>query len=278
MKTISEIAMKFRGVRLRNGCSRTCSTVACILAMCLAIPVGAQGPGTPSASRASVSKAYGKLPLYFEKNTGQSSNEVRFLSRGAGYGLFLTPTESVLELQVREPINPSNGSKATGNPKSLLRGPKARPELTLKQSVVRMKFLGTKGATRVSGVDDLEGKSNYVLGNDPKKWVTNIPTFAKVQSSSMYPGVDVLYYGSQGRLEYDLLLDAKTDPSVVRIGIEGTKKISLSKSGDLRMETETGTLTLQKPVMYQVSVTGKKLVPGNYVLRSATEVGFQVSD
>ena len=225
---------------------------------------------------ASATKAYGGLPLYFEQNIGQSAPQVKFLSRGAGYGLFLTPTETVIELQKAE-------VKATGKKQGgrtaideFTRSLRSKPETTVRESVVRMKFLGTKGASRLVGVDDLEGKDNYLLGNDPTKWFKNVPTFAKVQCTGVYPGIDALYYGTDGRLEYDLVVQPHADPGVIRFGIDGANKLSISKSGDLLLETELGPLTWQKPVMYQMTSTGRKQIEGNYVKRSDNEVGIEI--
>src|SRR5260370_12004802 len=49
------------------------------------------------------SEAYGKLPLSFEENQGQTAREERYLSHGSGYELFLTPQEAVLALHPNVP-------------------------------------------------------------------------------------------------------------------------------------------------------------------------------
>src|ERR1700733_2641323 len=199
---------------------------------------------------------YPKIPLYFEKNIGQTDAQVRFLYRGGGYGLFLTPTEAVLKIQSGAE-SPDSGKTSPKEPK--LKDPRGRVPTDLKNAVVRMRFLGAKKKAEITGIDELEGKINYFIGNDPTKWLTSVPTFAKVKYSEIYPGVDVVYYGNQGHLEYDLQLQPKVDPSVIRLKVDGTKRFSLTKSGDLMMETEIGKLVLQKPVMYQMDGAEKKL-------------------
>jgi hypothetical protein len=80
-----------------------------------------------------------------------------------------------------------------------------------------MKLLGSNPHRRVEGLDPLPGKSNYFVGNNPAKWHADIPTYAKVKYRDVYPGVDLVYYGNQGRLEYDLVLSPGTDPNVIRL-------------------------------------------------------------
>ena len=122
-----------------------------------------------------VSETYGRLPLYFEANRGQTDPQVKFISRGDGYVLFLTSREAVLAL------NAPTGQPAEGA-----------------QTVVRMRFVGADSEPRVSGEEESPGKANYFIGNDPAKWRRNVPTYAKVRYENVYPGVDLVYYGNQG--------------------------------------------------------------------------------
>src|SRR2546430_6344127 len=57
--------------------------------------VGFACPAT-AAREARVSETYGKLPLHFEANQGQTHQDVRFLARGPGYSLYLTAAEGVV--------------------------------------------------------------------------------------------------------------------------------------------------------------------------------------
>ena len=212
---------------------------------------------------------YAKIPLHFEKNVGQTNAQVRFLSRGRGYGLFLTPTETVLALSAKEPVSKDLRYLSLQRPTG---GPPA-----VKHSVVRLSFQGTQAKSSVVGVDELEGRTNYLIGNDPKKWHTDIPLFSKVQYSQIYQGVDVVYYGSQGRLEYDLLLAPKADPRVIRFHTEGADRVTLTKMGDLQLQTSTGTVVLRKPDIYQVDEQGRKPVKGGYILEANNEIGIAIA-
>jgi hypothetical protein len=144
----------------------------------------------PPVAKAQIQEAYGKLPLYFEANRGQTDQRVRFLSRGARHTLFLTPTEAVLAL--RSASHPSRVASIVKEAPDATTKPTQETQL----AVLRMKFVGANSKTRVEGQDELPGKANYFIGNDPKKWRANVPTYAKVQYRDLYHGIDLIYYGN----------------------------------------------------------------------------------
>ena len=164
-------------------------------------PTGA----TPNA-RARLSEGYGKLPLRFEINQGQTDAQVRFLVRGGGYSLFLTPTESVMVL--------SRPSRTRGAGRRAGADGAARQNVT-DTSVVRTKLVGANAQPGVSGLEELPGKSNYFIGDDSAKWQVGVSSYAKVKYTNVYPGVDVIYYGNQGRLEHDFTIAPGADPRAI---------------------------------------------------------------
>src|SRR5271169_5899407 len=171
------------------------------------------GPPTPPVDAARVNENYGKLPLSFEANRGQTSPKVKFLSRGHGYGLFLTSSEAVLALR----HDKSNDQALKGqNNDPRMRGANAEPQ---SQSVLRLKLVGANPAHNVIGLDPLPGKSNYFIGNDPTKWRTNVPNYAQVRYRDAYPGVDLVYYGNQQQLEYDFVVAPGADPRVISLAV-----------------------------------------------------------
>src|SRR5207247_1522533 len=126
---------------------------------------------------------YGSRPLTFEANKGQTASQVKFLSRGSGYALFLTPTEAVFTLQA-----PTDNLAV---PK--IHSPRSAIPST---SVLRMKLVGA-GISEPIGQDRLPGTSSYFIGSDRSKWRTGIETYRKVRYRGIYPGVDLIYYGNQ---------------------------------------------------------------------------------
>src|SRR2546426_2956094 len=158
----------------------------------LAPPLKFAAKMSPDQNQARLVNAYAALPLAFEINDGHTDDQVKALARGRGHTMFLTRVgETVFVLQK-------------------LRG--------LQRDVVRMNLVGGNPTPRVEGLDELPGKANYFIGNDPKKWRTNVPTYARVKVRDVYPGVDVVDYGNQQQLEHDFMVAPGADPDSIRIG------------------------------------------------------------
>jgi uncharacterized repeat protein (TIGR01451 family) len=176
---------------------------------------------------------------------------VKFLARGAGYSLFLDATGVVLAI-------PTAHSTARG------------------EKVVRMKLVGANAAAATAGINPLPGKSNYIFGNDPKQWHSGIPQFAGVHYQNVYPGIDLVFYGNQGRLEYDFRVARGADPARAELQFDGATKVELS-GGDLILTgKDEGGLRLQAPHVFQREGDRQKPVEGHFVLRADNRVGFEI--
>src|SRR3989475_1125296 len=221
-----------------------------------------------AATEARVSEAYGKLPLHFEANRGQTHEDVRFLARGPGYSLYLTAGEAVLVLT--KP-NPDTKRDAHSTPERLNTQARGTPV------VVRMSLVGAAPKLPVSGLEELPGKANYFIGNDPAKWRTNVPTYAKVHYRELYPGIDLVYYGNQRQLEYDFIVRPGADPSRIALRFQGADRLDVDAQGDLVVHTAAGAIRQRSPVIYQ-EVGGQRVdIPGGYVLKDGQRVGFEVA-
>jgi hypothetical protein len=226
---------------------------------------------TAQADRMQIAENYGKLPLSFEANQGQTDARVAFFSRGNGYVLFLTPDEAVLRLRNEQASQPNDRK---------LSAPRHQA------SVLRMKLVGSNPSARVSGLDPVSGKSNYFIGNDPKKWRRNVPTYGRVEYERVYPGVDLVYYGNQsGRLEYDFNVAPGADASAITLSFAGARRTQIDRStGDLLLQVGSDELRFHKPVVYQPAryewcgrESDRRLVEAQYVLRSRNRVAFQIA-
>jgi hypothetical protein len=222
------------------------------------------------AGKAAVS--FAKLPLSFEANQGQTDARVKFLSRGPGYTLFLTGDEVTLELQKPGVRSQESGA---GHIRSALQRTTGYGERTTNH-VLRLKLVNANRNAAVVGESALPGKSNYFIGNDPDKWRTNVPTYAKVKYEGVYPGVDLVFYGNQRQLEHDFVVAPGGDASRIALRLGGSKKVSLDAEGNLAIAVEGGEVRLQRPLVYQEDSGGRREVPGGYILRGAREVAFKV--
>jgi len=186
-------------------------------------------------------QGYGQLPIAFEANQGQSDSNVKFLSHGLGYSLFLTSNETVLTLH-------DGAFPELLAPNSQTSSPKVPPKTM--SAVLRMKLLDVNAEAEVTGQDKLPGRSNYFVGNDPKKWHTDVPQFAKVRYANIYPGTDLIYYGHGKEMEYDFVLQPGANPQRIRLSIKGADRLRLTH-GDLVLTSAAGTVHLRSPQLYQ---------------------------
>ncbi len=232
-------------------------------------------PGLTQAAAAQTEHApqdriagYLKMPLRFEVNQGQTDKRVRFISRGLGYTLFLTSRKAVLVLAA-----PAAKQRASGE--------RSRPEAAASPRtppvVVGLELTGANSHAAITEEDPLPTKSNYFIGNDPNKWRNNIPNYAKVRYRDVYPGIDLIYYGNQRRLEHDFVVAPDADPSQITLGLRGVTNLRID-SGDLVMSTAGGELRLLKPEIYQVVNGARRIVPGGYALKGENRVGFDVAE
>src|SRR5689334_2305159 len=173
--------------------------------------------------------SFAQIPLSFEANKGQTDDRVNFLARGTGYTIFLTPDEAVLSLV------------ASARPAD--RG----QEQPRKSAVVRLSLGDSHASADIEPLEQLPGKSNYFIGNNPKLWHTDIPLYSKVRYGGVYPGIDIVYHGNQRQLEYDFVVAAGADPSVIKINFGGTDQVNINPQGDLVLHAGGGEVVLQKP-------------------------------
>lgn len=196
-----------------------------------------------------ITAAYGKLPMSFEANQGQTDERAKFLSRGAGYTLFLTENSAVLSLR--------------GHNKT--------------DAVLTMTLGGARANSGIAGIDPLTGKSNYFAGRDPKQWRTNVPTYRSVKYTGVYRGIDLIYHGDQRVLEYDFIVAPGADPGMIDIRFQGARKLSIDDDGALVIAVEGRDIIEKAPAVYQDIGGRRRSVAGRYVLRSRDRVGFAVA-
>ena len=202
-------------------------------------------PEAAPAADARARAAYGHLPLSFEANKGQTDPRVLFLTRGHGYGLYLTADGAVFSFD----------NMATP---------------------LRMTLRGATPTARVAGVEPLPGKVNYLIGNKPERWHTNVATYARVRYEQIYEGVDLVYYGNQRQLEYDFVVAPKSSYKQIRVHFAGAAKPKLDRRGDLVWQSGSQKVTLARPHAYQEIGGRKRAIAARYVIKGNGEIGFNL--
>jgi len=204
------------------------------------------------ARRFKVNPQFGKLPLAFEPNVGQTDAQVRFIARGAGMTAFFTDTETDMVL------NPAGGAAD--------------------RAVVRMKLAGSDRPRRTCGAEKQPGISNYFIGNNPSQWHTGVPHYGRIQYESVYPGIDLVWYGNQRQLEYDFIVQPGGDAGQIQVAYEGVESLRLEANGDLMLRTAHGEWRQQKPKVYQ-EIAGRQVeVAARYSIVAHDRVTFALAD
>lgn len=206
------------------------------------------------------------LPLFFEPNQGQGDLDAadpraKFINRGSNYSLFLGTEGAILSLASHDPQGKASGPHRMASATRL--------------EFLQMKLAGANPHASVSATDSVPGKSNYFIGNDPAKWRQGIPHFARVRYESIYPGINLVFYGKQGQLEYDFQVSPGADPSQAQLEFNGAKQLEL-KDGALIIATERGRVRLEAPRVYQEIAGKQQPVQGSFVVKGSNRAGFAI--
>lgn len=212
---------------------------------------------TPTADqKAQLDARYGQLPLGFEANRGQFDTAVRYLAQGQGYTLFLTEDEAVLSLRRAD----------VGDGRS---------------SVIRASLIGAQRQPKLQAEEQQKSRSNYLRGRDPSRWVRDVEHYGRVRYQGVYPGVDLVYYGNQGELEYDFVVAPQAEAATIRMRYAGIDGAQLLPSGELQLQADGGVMLLRKPLIYQ-DIGGRRVpVQGGYVVQrrgKGVDVAFRLGD
>jgi uncharacterized repeat protein (TIGR01451 family) len=243
---------------------------------------------TADATKTEMLHAISQLPMSFEINRGQTDKRVQFLSRGAGYTLFLTRDSAVLALPVPSGKPAPTQSAAAAETHSLpyvgsnTRFDSPDRRASRSEEVLTMRVAGANRHARVSGLGEQAARSNYYIGNDPSQWRTRVANYEKVRYAAVYPGVDLIYYGNQKQLEYDFVVGPGADPRSIALtfggGSDGSRQIPLNinEDGNLVAALEGGAVSFHKPIVYQNGPTGRTAIEGRYLLKADGRVGFEL--
>ena len=195
---------------------------------------------------------------------------MRFLSRGPDYTVLFRDREADFFLAKRK-------YATEGESLSVVRPRPRKPGANSLIDVLHMRLIGVSPDTELSGQDQLPGVVNYFSGSDAAQWHTGIPTFAKVKYKNVYPGIDLVYYGSSSRLEFDFLVAAGASPSRIRLHFAGARRLELDPSGNLIVFASNGQIKFHKPLIYQLdSDNTKRIVEGRFRISTNGTLGFSL--
>jgi uncharacterized protein (TIGR03437 family) len=177
---------------------------------------------------------WGDIPLSFEPNRGQAPDQVQYLARGSFYTLYLARGEMVLAAHDQSPL--------------------------------RTRISGANLSASITGEVPQASTSNYFVGNDPRRWHTAVPNYGRVRYVGVYPGIDLVYYGKDGHLEYDWIVAAGADPARIRMVFDGADQLRIDRDGDLVIRAGKSEYRHRKPIIYQEIAGERVRVAGTWAL------------
>ena len=189
------------------------------------------------------------LPLSFEQNQGQVAQRYPFLFRHNGTEALFLPTGVDLQFA----------------------GPDARAS-----SHLELRLLHESSDVGIHAELPLGGRTNYLLGPDATKWVRGVPTFSRLRYTAVYPGVDLVFYGNDSRLEHDFRVAPGADPGRIAFRLDGAESLAASAKGDLRVAIGGELLVLQHPFAYQEGPRGRTPIPATFTLAPDGTIGFSL--
>ena len=236
-----------------------------IMGLVLFGTLGSVLAGNLVATSPTLPPALGKLPLAFEAAESEAGFPGRFTARGPAYHLTLTPTATLVSVRKFPPSFPSSDPAR-----------RAAGLAPVDYRTFQVEFVGANAAARIAGENELPGQVNYFLGNDPARWRTAVPTFARVRVADLYPGISLIHYGNQQRLEYDFVVSPGSDPSVITLRFSGVDEVKLGPQGDLILRLGQDEIRQPKPVIYQDVQGVRKAIAGGYRFADSQTVQFDI--
>ncbi len=217
-------------------------------------------PASSNALTAAISAgSYGLLPISFVPNVGQSDGLVRYQARAMGGTLYFEDEALVLSLPAA-----GHGQQPQDSP----------------YSVVRLTFEGVNSARRLVNAEQLPGKVNYLIGNQPSRWLTDLPTYGSIIYTQLYPDIDLRYDGAQSTLKGTYTLAPQADPARIRWRYEGVTAARIdAETGDLLLAVAGASTLIEKaPSAWQTVAGARVNVTVNYALTADGRIGFELGD
>jgi hypothetical protein len=231
------------------------------------------GEQSPSGqTNAQITTLLGNLPLSFVENKGQVDNRVKYSTKTKSGTVFFTDQEIVYQFLSGDNVQglrqdkpfPTDGRTSNGK------------SSTIREENIRVRFVGATERHNLEALGEQEAKYNYFRGNDPQKWVSGARSYQKVAYRELYPGIDLIVSGWEGRMKNEYVVSPGGDPSTIRVKYEGAKALRVNKKGQLEVKTSEGMLLEDVPLSYQIIDGKKSEVKAIYQIAADRTVQFQV--
>jgi hypothetical protein len=219
-------------------------------------------------TKSKINEQYGKLPLRFEKNIGQTDSNIDFISQNNNYTLFLSPDKVTFSFEQEKNLNNF----------------RQKPNVNIHNdnvnatSLLTMNIIQGNSNAEIHEIEKLETVSNYFLNNSQNQWQTNVENFSKIKYTNVYPGIDIVYYGNQRQLEYDFIVAPYTSPDIIRLQFEQAEMLTINNAGDLIIKLNNQEIYKKKPLVYQEINGIKQLVSCDYKIHKNNQLSFELGN
>jgi hypothetical protein len=220
----------------------------------------------PQVTSPALTPSLADLPITFIPNVGQSDPGVQFQAQGLGGMMFFAPDQIVLKLPGSSAPNEAQ-TEFSPEPSKILAPTIAATDLAAQQPVVRLRFMGANPAPEVKSAEPLPGVVNYLLGNDPSQWRTQVPTYAALRYEQLYPGIDLRYDGQGGRLKGTYFVAPGADPSQIRWRYDGVTNVRLDSEGNLQatLPATEAIASQERPILREAAPIAWQTVNGQQI-------------
>jgi hypothetical protein len=192
------------------------------------------------------------MPLYFVKNQGQVEKSVDFLLKSPVSCIYFTPKEMVHRFTLNPSVKP--------------------------QHALRVRFLEASKDVHIKGIEESEAKVSYLRGNDPQKWVRGARTYLRLLYEELYPRIDLIVSGKEGRIKHEYRVKAGGDAEKIAWEYEGAEGTRINTQGQLEIDTGSGTVIEERPFCYQM-IGGKRVEVGSrYRIGKGNTVKFELAE
>jgi hypothetical protein len=236
---------------------------------------GEHGNGQKADARAIT--LLNNLPLYFVENKGQVDSQVRYYTKTKNGTVYFTGSEVVYQFLLPDEENGSPHEKPF-TPDSRTSPGKTFPNQasTIREETIRVSFVGANEKARLEGKEEREANFSYFHGSDPQKWISGAPSFQRVVYRDLYPGIDLVISGREGRMKNEYFVKPGADPTAIRAKYDGVKALRVNEKGQLEIQASSGVLIEDVPLSYQIIDGKKRAVATRYRIDADRTVQFQV--
>lgn len=226
------------------------------------------------AQEARLLENFAQIPLAFTENLGQLDSQVRFSSRVNGVQHFFTADgfTSLLSKETAASVNKRKQAALNSGAETAQALPFMEPLPEVEYYAVKFEFLNARENPQLVGEERLPWNNNYFKGNDPAAWRTSVPNYEKIRVKNIYDRIDLLYYGSKGQMEYDLIVAPFTAPQQIVIACQGVEFLEINSQGELEIHTPFGAMTHGRPTVYQMVDGRRQEITASYAILSESQL------